>query len=577
MADYTRRTHVVRIPKDEKDPDNNYIDVEVLDAVAFKGPMGEDLVLNFKQENVSVWCDDDTGGGNERHEGQPTRRSHMERKRGPNGMMLDVEVLDAIAFKNKMGEEYILNLPSSKSSKHSTNDTSDGGANTRRTHTEKISDGFKKDAKEFTKIVRTDQVAFRTVLGKEMVIKMPSGDDPNQSEPERANTYIWSPRGYDPTNDKGPKPPLNKDKNIYVSWPKNTSGPWLGDDEDARVSQGMLWWIRKIKTGGGIVILTFEYTATGSNTPGPDEPRPIVKNMLGPSKTAQYDFWNGMYLKVSDDVNQAGPAVVNPVTPDMLTGLYHWNQVPPYRKKVGQGGSDQTTTFYFAWPAGASPAPDADNYANSVPNGAPGQYGTYAGQFVWIYGIRPPAGYPSYGGPVTTNLAEQQAQAEQTTSFLANSSGDFIPGYPNFYQADGSQGSTPIDHNNPTFTVRSVEVVAAGGGGTSEVKGKAVAAFSIATLKSFIDPNDPQDEFKFQVEIPKSQDARWTLMGSAYKTDTDFPFSSTNDPQFGFGDDIVFKPRGTKKTVVEVTVHLSGEEYSVSFEVISGGTPIDEG
>lgn len=567
MADsFTRRTHIVRVPQDKKDLENNYVDVEVLDALAFKGPMGEELVLNFKKGNISVWRDDNTGGGNEKHQATPTRRSHMERKKhGTN--VLDVEVLDAISFRGKMGEEYILNLPSKKSSKFSTNDQSDGGLNTRRTHREKISEGFKANPTEYVKVIRTDQVAFRTIMGKEMIIKMPSGDDPNGGEPGRASTYISSPKGYDPTNDDGPKPPLNTDPNIYVSWPKDTGGPWVGDD---RISQGMLWWIRKIKSGGGIVYLVFEYTATGGNTPGPLEPRPEIK-LLPYDTGLTFNMWNGIYKQIDPD----GPAipVANPITPAMFSGLYHWSPAQPYRKKVGVGGTENEITLYFAWPDGVGSLPTADNYANSVAP-YPGEFSQYATQFTWLYGINPPLGFPAWR-PISSNLDEQSAEVAQINTFLANSSGlTLLPGFINFYHADGTPGSEPSAAiKGSTYSVQSVTVTDFGGPGTSTVTGRAVAAFNIGALKKFADKG--KDTFTFVVSVPESRDAKWTLMGSAYKTDKDFPLSAKNEPQFGFGDDVVDKPRGTKRTDIEVTVNF--KDFFVTFEIIGGGGLIGGG
>lgn len=271
MADFTRRTHIVRIsdaPEGEP-PSDTYVDVEVLDAVAFKGPGGEDMVMSFKPENIDPVIIDNTGGGHGKTTNTGTRRSHMERITSASGGLIDVEVLDIVAFRTKNGEQWILNFPSKKASSFSTNGESDPGNPTRRTHKEKISDGFKKDpAKgEYMTVVRTDAVAFRTIFGKELIIKMPSNDDPN-SRDGRAKTFISSPKGYDPTNENGPVPPPNKDKNIYVSFPKDGS-PFT---DDTKVAQGMLWWIRKIHGGSAYIYVTINARNISNTSVPPPAP-----------------------------------------------------------------------------------------------------------------------------------------------------------------------------------------------------------------------------------------------------------------------------------------------------------------
>lgn len=251
----SRRTHIVRIPADKNAPDDNYVDVEVLDAIAFKGPKGEDMVLNFKKENIVPYIVDNTGGGNGKENSKATRRSHMERIKGDGGATLDVEVLDIVSFRTTNGDEYIMNLPSAKASAFSTNGTSDGGNNTRRTHNEKIYKDGKKDPVNFMTVTRTDAVAFRTIMGKELIIKMPSSDDGGT----RADTYT-TPQGYDPTKDE-PKPPINKDPNVYVSFPKKDSNPFTGD---AKISQGPFWWIRKVKGGTPILVIQIRIRRTNS-------------------------------------------------------------------------------------------------------------------------------------------------------------------------------------------------------------------------------------------------------------------------------------------------------------------------
>lgn len=263
MVDFTRRTHIVRCAADPKDPDALFADVEVLDALAFRGPKGEELVLRFDPKDIEPFIVDDVGGGNEKSPNNGTRRSHMERIKSKDGGLIDVEVLDAIAFRGPGDKEWILNLPSKKSSVFVTNSREDSGEApfTRRGHNEKISETFEKNPSSYMTITRTDEVAFRTIRNEEMVIKMPSNDDPNSSDP-RALTFISSPQDYDPTNPSGPKPPLNTDKNVYVSFPSGAS-MFTGDE---KIGQGMLWWIRKI-SGGEILFIQVDITRINRLTP----------------------------------------------------------------------------------------------------------------------------------------------------------------------------------------------------------------------------------------------------------------------------------------------------------------------
>lgn len=259
---FTRRTHIVRCAADPKDPDSLYADVEVLDALAFRTPGGKELVLTFDQKNVDPYIIDEVSGKNKKTPNNGTRRSHMERVKSKDGGLIDVEVIDAVAFRGPGNKEWILNLPSKKSSEFSANDKSNGSAPfTRRTHTEKISEGFEKKPTAYMTVTRTDEVAFRTVMGEEMIIKMPSCDDPNSSEP-RADTFIVSPKGYDPKREDGPKPPLNKDKNVYVSFPEGAN-LFTGDE---KVSQGMMWWIRKI-SGAELLFIRVKMERTNVAVP----------------------------------------------------------------------------------------------------------------------------------------------------------------------------------------------------------------------------------------------------------------------------------------------------------------------
>lgn len=253
----TRRTHIVRISPDDP-PGDAYIDVEVLDAIAFRADNGKEMVLSFDAQKATPYIVDDTGGNHGTTPSKATRRSHMKRitnKADPTHR-LDVEILDAVSFRDERGEEWILDMNSTNGDPGVFNTTTGQGTSkaTRRTHTEKIAVPFgEKNPTNYIKVERCDAMAFRTVNGKEMIIKCPSNDDPLSSDP-RADTHISSPEGYDPAKEDGPKPPVNKDPNVYAALVKGFDAFPLGDD---LVSQGPLWWIRKV-SGGEILVVQID-------------------------------------------------------------------------------------------------------------------------------------------------------------------------------------------------------------------------------------------------------------------------------------------------------------------------------
>src|ERR1035437_7969660 len=116
----TRRTHIVRIGTSTE----KYIDMEVLDAVSFRTEMGKEMVLNFPRAGIKPYIVDDTGDGNQKFTANATRRSHMKRITSSSdaSQFFDIEVLDALAFRDENGKEWILNLPAEKSSPYNSTD-----------------------------------------------------------------------------------------------------------------------------------------------------------------------------------------------------------------------------------------------------------------------------------------------------------------------------------------------------------------------------------------------------------------------------------------------------------------------
>jgi hypothetical protein len=288
----TRRTHIVRVTSG-----GAKADVEVLDAIAFRNVRGEEMIIDFKSDNIDPVIIDDTGENN----GKPgdsstsTRRSHMQRiTNEKTGAFFDAEVLDIVACRDQNGQEWIVvnatNDPDvAKAGANEFNATTGAGDTTatRRTHNEIIQAGFpavdpgSKPSGSYLTVTRTDMVAFRNVRGEEMILKLPSSDDPNDATNPRAATYVWSPTDpYDPTDPSSATPPDNSDPNIYLAVPDGGS-LFTGDTP---VSQGLLWWIRNI-VGGDIIVVQIDITtqhfkdfASGEGGEGSNDP---IQNLPG--------------------------------------------------------------------------------------------------------------------------------------------------------------------------------------------------------------------------------------------------------------------------------------------------------
>jgi hypothetical protein len=333
---FTRRTHVVRC----KNSDGSaFIDVEVLDAVSFRTTQNKEVVLSLKNDKAVPFINDDTGDGNAVKNSNPTRLSHMKRVTNPNDptQFFDVEVLDVISFRDANGGEWILDMPTDKVNVFDTTDDSGSTSSTRRTHTEKISANLL-DPKptSYLSVQRCDMIAFRSVNGRELVIKCPSNDDPLSSSP-RAKTFI-TPQGYDPTNPNGPTPPDNKDPNTYVAFPKGSAGALTGD---AKIAQGPLWWIRNISGGGDYILIVISATNVSPTTPG--------------LPSASIDFGsdqNGATL--IDEVDIIPPPVIFPGLPNVV--YFIWNAILPF--------------------------PTVDNFDSPVVPTLTGSRGPYGTQFV---------------------------------------------------------------------------------------------------------------------------------------------------------------------------------------------------
>ena len=251
---FTRRTHIVRVTP--KGNPNIYVDFEVLDAIAFRRKNGEEMVLSVDASKVVPYIKDATGDNNAKSPSakQATRRSHMKRitSSSDSTQFLDIEVLDAIAFRDQRGEQWILNNPGDDGSLSVYNTTTGQGSKntaTRRVHLEKVYSDPTDNTSSYMLVERVDMMSFRNVRGEELIVEMPSSDD--GTAPGRAETFM-TPANYDPAN-SSIVPPNNSDPEIYCYIPPDSKGVTTGTDSDNNtvVSCGPLWWPRGINKKSG--------------------------------------------------------------------------------------------------------------------------------------------------------------------------------------------------------------------------------------------------------------------------------------------------------------------------------------
>lgn len=263
MAVASRKTHMVRIQapkstKKEGDPGPAYVDIEVLDCVAYRTTNGKVHVWDCQSLNADPFVDDKTGDDPNRSTGSETssRGSHAKQfvvkaapgSGNPDKVQFDYEVLDRMGFKDDQNKVWILDYPLDSSDPFNSTTHQGGEQSTRRTHLEQINatytsggtggvegkrvGAFGKDNTRDNKkndgtfrgcIVqeRVDIVAFQGEYEKRLVINLTSFDnqDPDNADAEKARAVtITDPPDYDPDNKDGPKPPLleeTQDKNFY--------------------------------------------------------------------------------------------------------------------------------------------------------------------------------------------------------------------------------------------------------------------------------------------------------------------------------------------------------------------------
>ena len=276
----TRSTHTVRVTN----PNNTtlWVDVEVLDQVAFIGPNSEEFMYDLRADSAIPYVLDDTGDGGATI-GDPatcSRKSHMTRLVGIDDttQILDVEVLDAIAFKGPNNAEFVLKMPQTSIKEAVIDNTGSGfgvpatATTTRVVHIAEISertDGTTSNTDD------SGQSPSAPATGRIIIVKRVDAIafvGPNKSEwlmliPKRAASNKDT-TAYKMDTNGNRVPPENTDPNPYIRWPQTSAGQWVSGAHvppkpDAPiVAQGPFWWIGHSQAQT-IGVLQFSYTLAG--------------------------------------------------------------------------------------------------------------------------------------------------------------------------------------------------------------------------------------------------------------------------------------------------------------------------
>jgi hypothetical protein len=260
----TRRIHVVRV----KDPNNEsqFADVVVIDAIALRAANGEEQLWDVTARKAVPYIVDNTGDGETiGNLATASRVSHMKRLTNPDdsGQFIDVEILDAFALRGPNGEERVYSLPDRAASEAVTDNTGSGlgvaagPSTTRALHVAKISEtGAGKSTNtdyppvdsdttdRYALVKRIDAIVFRGPNGFETAAVFPD---------QGADALDVTQYTVDDNGDQ--VPPDNTDPNVYVRWPKDTAGPWLGKQP---IGQGPLWFIKALSGNAAILVLSFQ-------------------------------------------------------------------------------------------------------------------------------------------------------------------------------------------------------------------------------------------------------------------------------------------------------------------------------
>jgi hypothetical protein len=506
----TRRSHIVRVYDDSSGEVNKsaYIDVEVLDAISFKIARGEEVILNFPSKKASPFIVDDTGNGlaKQPNSSTATRRSHVEHIKGENGELL-VEVLDAIAFKDKRGEEWVLKMPAKKASPFNATKGTGSGETTRRTHNEKIgTDPTVKDPDaDYLTVERSDMISFRSVRGREMILKMPSND--KGGKPGRASTFISSPKDYDPTDDSDENaPPENKDPDFYVKFVKDQS-PLTGDE---LISQGPLWWIRKV-SGPNILFLKIDLNRTnfGDTIKMLDNPDAGIHgpvNVEGDlttngAKKMPTDPAATPKLNLKDDTYWTGNKNPNDSASDGKWTALIWFNVSKIRKGLDKGA---TIELKF-----------------TVPSVSRGKSTGKIGNYLWVTGAVQPWFLHQVGTNLKTGETSTFTPIDQT-GFLEGGAGGYLGTMLPFPTKDTA--FTPLEDHLTTGNLLDYILLENPWGSFDSFYRSSAGAYATMYTATGI---QSLDDFS---EADKSTDSFMALFDGV----TDFPGSNSAGSQYGF-------------------------------------------
>lgn len=543
----TRRTHIVRISPDTP-PSETYIDIEVLDAISFRGENGKEMVLEVPAKDCEPFIVDETGGNHGREPAEPTRRSRMERISG-NSNKLDIETLEAIGFVDQNGEEWILSLPKSGADPSNTTEGTGGPTSTRRTHNEKVYVPYGKKGPDFITVERTDEMAFRTTNGQEVIIDCRSNDDPFSSD-RRADTTVWSPQGYDPANNDGPKPPINSDPHNYVKFVRGFESEFITNTE--KIAMGPLWWIRKINHAGGVVFFTFEYDVRQNNNLGRAvEPKMLIVDApwFVSGVATQYDVTTDIMNPVASTFNPA-MVIENPVSGRMLGSLNQWSQKPTWVKE-GPVNANNGLTYFVTF----GPSITAENATAPYPGtdqcGLPQTYGSaFGGSFFSC-------------NPVAASEACSHGFCDAGI-LEAGTWGDPADAQ---YMADALNSLTFWQNNGWTETIVGIDLGDASN--ATRIQSRAAFALNWAMGKAEALKTNPNAvSFTVDFRIPASPNGKWILKGAAYEKQKDYPLDGENTPLWGGGKDSWFQDDDNDTFSGEILIRatVNFKDFTVEFD-----------
>jgi hypothetical protein len=163
---------------------------------------------------------------------------------------LDIEVIDGVAFKDENGKEWILNHPD-KDDLNKYNVTTGQGnpKSTRRVHLEKVYSDPNDKTSPYMLVERCDTMAFRTTNGEELIIVMPSSDD--GSGKGRANSATTPQNYDPNSTKVVPPDNKDAEVYAFIPKGSSGVCTGSKGDDKTAITCGPLWWPRAINKKGG--------------------------------------------------------------------------------------------------------------------------------------------------------------------------------------------------------------------------------------------------------------------------------------------------------------------------------------